>query len=225
MSTSDRRGGPVEVCVEEGSRRTFASALDWPGWCRSGKGEEDALQVLVAYAPRYRVVTAEAGIAFPRDIDDLRVVERLPGSASTDFGVPGEVAQRDHDPLTRAEAERIAALVAASWRVLDEVVATAPPTLRKGPRGGGRDRDAVATHVLEAEASYARKIGIRQPAPALDDRDAIEAARAAMLAALRQPSPGGPVVERGWPARYAARRIAWHVLDHAWEIEDKSDPG
>jgi hypothetical protein len=28
----------------------------------------------------------------------------------------------------------------------------------------------------------------------------------------------------GRPPRYAIRRIAWHVLDHAWEIEDKSDP-
>jgi len=25
-----------------------------------------------------------------------------------------------------------------------------------------------------------------------------------------------------WPARYAIRRTAWHVLDHAWEIEDRS---
>jgi lambda repressor-like predicted transcriptional regulator len=24
-----------------------------------------------------------------------------------------------------------------------------------------------------------------------------------------------------WPPRYAVRRGVWHVLDHAWEIEDK----
>lgn len=35
---------------------------------------------------------------------------------------------------------------------------------------------------------------------------------------------GAPVVEKGWPPRYAARRIAWHVLDHAWQIEDRSGP-
>jgi len=28
--------------------------------------------------------------------------------------------------------------------------------------------------------------------------------------------------DRSWPPRYAARRIAWHALDHAWEIEDRS---
>jgi hypothetical protein len=25
-----------------------------------------------------------------------------------------------------------------------------------------------------------------------------------------------------WPLRYLIRRAAWHVLDHAWELEDKS---
>jgi hypothetical protein len=24
-----------------------------------------------------------------------------------------------------------------------------------------------------------------------------------------------------WPPRYVVRRAAWHVLDHAWEIEDR----
>jgi hypothetical protein len=41
---------------------------------------------------------------------------------------------------------------------------------------------------------------------------------------LRRPSKGGPLTEKGWPQPYAARRIAWHVLDHAWEIEDRTDP-
>jgi hypothetical protein len=25
-----------------------------------------------------------------------------------------------------------------------------------------------------------------------------------------------------WSPRYAVRRAIWHVLDHAWEIEDRS---
>jgi hypothetical protein len=41
---------------------------------------------------------------------------------------------------------------------------------------------------------------------------------------LRQPSDGAPIAGKKWPPRYAARRIAWHALDHAWEIEDRSDP-
>ncbi len=58
----------------------------------------------------------------------------------------------------------------------------------------------------------------------LDDTAAIDELRAAMLDVLSRSSPGEPVVEKGWRPRYAARRIAWHVLDHAWEIEDRSDP-
>jgi len=58
-----------------------------------------------------------------------------------------------------------------------------------------------------------------------DEQAAVAALRADVLAALRAARSGAPVEERGWPARYAARRIAWHALDHAWEIEDRSTPG
>ena len=40
--------------------------------------------------------------------------------------------------------------------------------------------------------------------------------RISVAAALRSRSPSP-----AWPVRYAIRRCAWHVLDHAWEIEDK----
>jgi hypothetical protein len=45
-----------------------------------------------------------------------------------------------------------------------------------------------------------------------------------MLAVLRQPSDGSALADRKWTARYAAHRIAWHSLDHAWEIEDRTEP-
>ena len=32
----------------------------------------------------------------------------------------------------------------------------------------------------------------------------------------------GPPENPRWPVPYAARRIAWHVLDHAWEMQDKA---
>lgn len=218
MSTSD-------VSIEAGARRCFACSLEWPGWCRSGKTEEEALQTLLAYAPRYAVVVATAGLRFPAQAQERAdVVEHVKGSAATDFGVPGALAAADGQPLTRGGAARLASLVAASWQVLDDVAAGAPPTLRKGPRGGGRDRDAIVTHVLEAEAAYARKLGLRWKAATLGDEAAIAERRDAILTVLRRPSDGTPVVDKGWPPRYAARRIAWHALDHAWEIEDKSEP-
>jgi hypothetical protein len=219
-----RKPRPTAVYIETGTRRVFACALDWPGWCRSGKDEERALDALAAYQPRYAPVAAEAGITFEPNVDRFDVVEHLPGSASTDFGVPGEIAGSDTEPLTRAQAERQVALVTASWAVFDRVAASAPPGLRKGPRGGGRDRDAIIEHVLGAEVIYARKMGLRLAQPALGDSAAVKEVRSTIANTLRLAREGTPPVAKGWPPRYAARRVAWHVLDHAWEIEDRTEP-
>jgi hypothetical protein len=209
------------VYLEIGKKRVFACALDWPGWCRSGRDEEQALAALAASAPRYAVTAVEAGLAFTPDIARaFEVVERLAGSATTDFGVPGKAAAGDFGPLPVGEAERLGAIVAASWRVFDRTVSRAPPSLAKGPRGGGRDRDAIAQHVLAAEPLYARKIGVRLREPKADDSAAIAVLREAILEGLRD-GADSQLAEKGWPPRYAARRIAWHVLDHAWEIEDR----
>jgi hypothetical protein len=208
--------------VEAGAKRTFACAFDWPGWCRSGKDEGGALDALAAARHRYAAVAAEAGIPFPSEVGAFEVVERVRGSATTDFGAPGAVPSRDSEPLPPEEARRQAALVTASWTIFDRVVAVAPGELRKGPRGGGRDRDRMVEHVLGAEVSYAVKLGLRLRQPALGDRSAILAARQEILRALF--TPGNAAGGKGWPSRYLARRIAWHVLDHAWEIEDRSVP-
>jgi hypothetical protein len=80
-------------------------------------------------------------------------------------------------------------------------------------------------HVSEADWYYARELGLKLRQPDPTDRDAMAAMRAGMLAILREPSNGGPLAGRKWTQRYAARRIAWHALDHAWEMEDRSEPG
>jgi hypothetical protein len=213
----------TRVYLEVGKTRVFAGALDWPGWCRSGKNEELALAALAAYAARYAPVARRAGVEFPAEAGrDVEVVERVRGSATTDFGAPGEVARADAAALDEAEGKRLGALVSAAWAVFDRVVARAPAELRKGPRGGGRDRDKLVEHVLAAEAAYARKLGVKHRQPAIDDALAIAALRRDVVAALSAPSDGTPPVANGWPPRYAARRIAWHVLDHTWEIEDRA---
>ena len=213
----------TDVVIEQGSKRTFAAALDWPGWCRSAKDERGALAALGAYGARYAPVAKKARVAFePRSAATFRVVQHVAGTATTDFGAPDAVAKRDVTPLAAAEAKRIAALVNAAWLTFDRVVADAPAQLRKGPRGGGRDRDAMVDHVLGAESAYARKLGLRLKPPALDDRTGIKAFRAAIIEVLGKGSNGKPLIDRGWPQRYAARRIAWHALDHAWEIQDRS---
>ncbi len=225
MAKSGRRAAPTAVYLESGTRRVFACALDWPGWCRSGRDEAGALEALAAAGARYSAVTAEAGIPFPAGAGDaFDVVERLRGSATTDFGAPGEVSASDRRVVTGEDADRLAALMAGSWNVFDRVVAEAPAELRKGPRGGGRDRDAIVEHVLGAEVEYTRKLGIRLTRPAPGDHAAVSAFRDAIAGAIRAASETRPAVEKGWPPRYAVRRIAWHVLDHAWEIEDRSAP-
>lgn len=199
------------VYLEVGTKKTFACSLDWPGWARSGKTEEAALDALSSYAERYRPVAEEAGVRFPKSVAaDLDVIEQVKGDASTEFGIPAMVVGADGMPLTKAQAARLADLVAATWAVFDRVVKASPAELRKGPRGGGRDRDKMVAHVVDAEASYFRKVGVK------DGRDAfIDALRAAREPQLQ-------LATKTWPWRYAARRVAWHVLDHAWEMQDRS---
>lgn len=208
------------VYIEAGTKRVFACSLDWPGWCRSGRGEAGALQALAEAAGRYRIIAQGAGIPFP-EAPVFEVVERLTGSATTDFGAPDKAAAADTRPVAPDEAGRLAALLRAAWRFFDRVVSESPASLRKGPRGGGRDRDAMVEHVLGAEANYARRIGVRLRQPAARDRDAIAALREAITSAFRAAAEGRSTADQRWPVRYSARRIAWHVLDHAWEMEDR----
>jgi len=210
-------GAPTRVFLEVGAKRTFASAADWPGWCRGGKDEQSALASLAAYAPRYAAVAKLAKVPVPDDPASFQVVERLKGNATTDFGAPGIPAKSEVDSLTAAETVRMCNLVEACWTYLDKVVAKAPSSLRKGPRGGGRDRDAMFDHVLGAETEYAKAIGTRLKQPDGRDRGAVHSFRKAILDSL-----GNPNRQEKWPLAYAARRIAWHALDHAWEMEDRS---
>ena len=217
---------PIQTAEEAGSKKTFRWAIDWPGWVRAGKDPELARDALIAYAPRYALIAAEARLAFAGTItaEDLDLVDSVPGGSGTDFGVPSVVVPSDRRPVDPGEAERLARLVEAAWAVFDRVAAAAPGELRKGPRGGGRDTAKMVGHVVESDHYYAREIGVRLTQPSPDDGEAVSAERGAMLEVLRRPSDGSPLADRTWTARYAARRIAWHALDHAWEIEDRTEP-
>src|SRR3954463_9098063 len=106
--------------LEVGSKRVFACAIEWPGWCRAGKTEDDALEALAAYAPRYAPVAHGANVRFPKTAGDhIEVVETLKGSATTDFGAPDKACADDLRPLTKAQAARQVAFVRAAWDVLD----------------------------------------------------------------------------------------------------------
>ena len=217
-------GIAIAVGLEVGTKRTFAWADGWPGWCRAGRDEGAALSALATAADRYAPIAAAAGLVLPWSPGTpFDVVERIPGDATTDYGAPGKVAMVDRAPVSDVEAARLVSLLEAAWSALDAIVSAAPLELRLGPRGGGRDRDQVFGHVVRAETAYARAVGLKLAEPDPADRAAVAAQRASIAAVLRLPSDGSPLAGKRWPPRTAARRIAWHVLDHAWEIEDRTD--
>jgi hypothetical protein len=201
--------GDIPIYLEVGKTWTFACALDWPGWCRRGKGRDEAIEELIRYIPRYAAV---AGRAFSPG--QVRVIGEVAGSATTDFGAPAAIGDWDRVDLSKKDGMRLAGLLDKAWKTFDLVVSGAPDHLRKGPRGGGRDRDAIVEHVRDAERSYGRKMGVAVP-----PRTPWPEQRAAYLDAVR--AAGGPGGESAWPLRYVVRRIGWHVVDHAWEIEDR----
>ncbi len=237
MSRSEGRNPqPVRVYAEIGAKRAFVGALDWPGWCRRGRDEAAAVEALLTYAPRYRAVLAGSPAlldAFPDldtlDVAGVDVADRVKGDASTDFGVASRPAPGDERPLTTAELARQIEILDACWSALDRVVESARDLpLATGPRGGGRSLDAIRSHVIEAESAYLRRVdGEVPPGAAGGDLHSRDATRAAARAALRAAAPIGslPPGPRGgarWSARYSVRRVAWHTLDHAWEIEDRA---
>lgn len=213
----------LPVYLEIADKKLFAVAVEWPGWSRSGKDEATAIDTLLAYAPRYVAAVARAGVGVPLEPDEADIVERIGGGSGTAFGVPSSTAGVDTRPTSDDDAARLAALVEAAWATFDEVAAAAPEALRKGPRGGGRDRSKIVGHHTEADAAYATQIGLKLRPAVPTDRAGVAAMRAAMLDVLRKPSDGSPLGGRRWTQRYAARRIAWHALDHAWEIEDRTE--
>ena len=147
----------ADVYLEVGKKKVFAGSIDWPGWGRFAKTEEEALEALAAYGPRYEPIAVAAGFKFPA-APRLSVVERVPGTATTEFGAPDGHPGSDGALVTAANANRHTKLL-----------------------------------------------------------------RADVIAALAHPNDGGPLTTNGWTARYAARRFTWHVLDHLWEMEDRSE--
>ena len=222
---------PIRVALEVTPKRSFASALDWPGWSRGGRTEDEALDALLAYAPRYAAVARRAKAAFrpPATVGGLEVVERVKGGSGTEFGVPSIPAAAESDPITAAELRRLIGLLQASWTIFDAAAKKAVGVeLTKGPRGGGRELPKIIEHVREAEVAYLGQLGSRAPAAA-DETSSKPMAllRRAFADVLTAVATGQPVenprdTRKPWTPRYTVRRAAWHVLDHAWEIEDRS---
>jgi hypothetical protein len=220
----------IDVYLEIAEKRAFAGAIEWPGWCRSGRNGEAALEALVGAGPRYaRVLTgSRLGFRSPQGVEGLRVRERLAGDATTSFGAPSIAPEADVRLLDLRELRRQLVILRACWRAFDRAGELAEGVeLTKGPRGGGRSLEAIVGHVVGAEAGYVRRLAWKPPAT--DDADpgaSLVPVRDAVVRALehavREGVPAaGPRGGKTWTPRYFIRRDAWHVLDHAWEIEDR----
>jgi len=220
--------GRLPVYVEVGATKVFAGAIDWPGWCRAARSEAEALEALAAYGSRYARIAGRAKVRFsaPADAEQFEVVQRLKGSSGTDFGVASASPEADGAQLDDGELARQTALLTACWEAFDLAATAARGVqLSVGPRGGGRTLARIVDHVTEAEEAYLGQLGARLPTDARGHGTA--GMRRAMLDALAARAHDKPVAvprntKRPWSPRYTVRRSAWHALDHAWEIEDRS---
>jgi DinB superfamily len=221
----------MDIFLEIGKNRTFATALDWPGWSRSGKDEAAALQALLDYGPRYAQAIQGTRLEFqpPESTTAFNLLERLQGNASTDFGAPHAVPSADHQPVSPAELQRFQALLESMWEAFEAVAKAAEgKELRYGPRGGGRDLQKIVQHVLEAEQAYLKQLGGKLDPSDKSDHPFAELDRLhqAILVTLEASARGelptvGPRGGKRWGPRFFVRYTAWHLLDHLWEIEDR----
>jgi hypothetical protein len=217
--------------VEIGKKRVFAGAVDWPGWCRKGRDERSALQALLESGPRYQALLSGTGLTFqaPEDPGQLLVIERVPGSSTTDYGAPDAPLETDSQPVSNPELKRWLTLLSAYWKAFDSAVHRARgKQLSKGPRGGGRDLQGILSHLAGADGAYLKRLAWKYRIDQDGNPAAVlEQIRPQMRMALENACSGnlpasGPRGGKIWTPRFYMRRASWHTLDHAWEIEDRT---
>jgi hypothetical protein len=218
---------PVRTVVERGPKntRSVAFSVDWPGWSRGAKTAELALESLEAYRDRYRPIAALAGMSEEFDsAGRLKIVEDKVGTGSTDFwGISFSPSARERRKMRDEELDRAITILQACWKFFDRVAARVSPEMRKGPRGGGRDRDRIIRHTIRVESEdFAKQLGLRIQEGAALTPAGLRKHRKAYDAAMRAYNAGEvPKRMRTWTLPFLIRHSAFHTLDHAWEMEDK----
>jgi hypothetical protein len=218
---------PVRTVIDRGpkGKRAVAFALDWPGWSRGAKTSEVAVETLASYRERYRPVAALAGMTGEFDAaGPLEVVEEKVGTGSTDFwGISFSPSSTERDPMDEVQLERGVTLLRACWKFFDAVAARVSPEMRKGPRGGGRERDEIIRHQFRVESlDFAKQVGLQMPDGPILAGHALSQYREDFVAGMRAYNRGE--IERrmrSWTLAFLIRHSAFHALDHAWEMEDK----
>jgi hypothetical protein len=217
---------PVRTVLERGpkGKKMVAFAIDWPGWSRGAKTLDLALETLESYRERYRPIAAAAGMADEFDAaGPLDIIEDKVGTGMTDFwGISFSTSGFEQEPMGDSEIDRKIRLLRACWAFFDGVAARVSADMRKGPRGGGRDRDQIVRHTIRNESEeFAKKVGLRIPEGAALTKDGLRTYREEYVAAMRAYDAGEGKRMRSWTLPFLIRHSAYHVLDHAWELEDK----
>lgn len=220
--------GDLRVILEIGKKRkVVAGAMDWPGLDRWGMSDDNAIEKLLAYVPRYAEVARRAGLSkeFERS-RDVDIVERVPGSSSTDFwGIAHVPSQIEAEVLPPEDLERRLDVLQGCWAYFDAVVARIPGELLPGSRGGGRSREQIIRHVYANEPEQmTRKVEVRTEREVVLTPDGLARHRERTLEAIRTYNAEGKAA-RTWPIQFLIRRIGHHVTDHAWEMEDRTRAG
>jgi hypothetical protein len=217
---------PVRTVVERGpkGKKAVAFAVDWPGWSRGAKTPELALEMLESYRERYRPIAVAAGMAKEFDAAGrLKVVEDRVGTGSVDFwGISYSASGLEREPMKDAEIDRKIELLRACWGFFDAVAARVSAEMRKGPRGGGRDRNRIIRHTIRTESEdFAKQVGLRIPEEGALTPKGLRDHRKTYVAAMRAYNAGEGKRMRSWNLPYLIRHSAYHTMDHAWEMEDK----
>jgi hypothetical protein len=215
----------VRTVLERGPKgnKAVAFALDWPGWSRGAKTPELALEMLESYRDRYRPIAVAAGRADEFDAAGaLDVVEDRVGTGSTDFwGISFSPSGFEHEPMDDSEIDRKIGLLRACWGFFDAVAARVSPEMRKGPRGGGRDRDQIVRHTIRTESEeFAKRLGVRVPEGGALAPKGVRDYRETYIATMRTYNAGEGKRMRSWNLPFLIRHSAFHAMDHAWEMED-----
>ena len=215
----------LRVIIEVGKkeRRVVAGAIDWPGLDRWGKTDDLAIEKLTSYLPRYAGVATLAGLPKRFTLDrGVEIVERVTGSGSADYwGIAHVPSEIERKVLSSNGLERRLTLLEACWSYFDVTAERVSAELRPGPRGGGWTRNELLRHVhLNEPEQFTRKVEVRTPRELMLTPDGRAQHREATLAAIRAFNAEGKTA-RTWPIQFLVRRIAHHVMDHAWEMEDR----
>jgi hypothetical protein len=214
----------IRVTLETGpkGRKVVAVAPDWPGLERGATTEQAAIERLLSYVPRYATLAKLAGMeAAFANITAVDVVEHYPGTGSTDFwGISFAFSGIDQQAMSGEVLERELTLMRACWAFFDDVRSRVSAELQKGPRGGGRDRDRIVSHIFANEQDWAKGLGVLTPDGVMLTDEGLQTHRDAYCHAIRDYHSQGKLAGK-WPLRYLIRHNAYHTLDHAWEMEDK----